>query len=149
MAADLSPWLLPPKEEPGAILRWVRRVSVAVSALLLAAVALVWLSEGRVLWPVIVAVAVALVNAAVMGPAIRDADARGPVTAPDEVAEMRRRGDRIAAVAHGLMLIVAPVLAYVIYGSTAALVLFVAGLISAAIVLHTRRRATGPDSPPR
>jgi hypothetical protein len=140
MSLHPSRWLRPPpKDRPGDVLRWVRRVSLATASLLVAGAALVWLDEDRVIWPVVVAIALVVLNAATMGSAIRRADKRGATADPDEVARMRRRGDRAAAATLAVMLIGVPVAGYAIYGEETAAVLLVAGALFAAIYPRARR----------
>ena len=75
----------PPRDRPGDVLRWVRRVSLATSALLVVGAALVWLDGDRTLAALVIGgVGIAVVNAATMGPAIRRADERGRPKDPDE-----------------------------------------------------------------
>jgi hypothetical protein len=90
------------------VLRWVRRVSVAGVVPLVAVALLVWGGEDRFLWPVIAVAAVVIVNAALMGPAIRRADEHGAATDPDELARRRREGNRGLAVIVAVMLTRSP-----------------------------------------
>jgi hypothetical protein len=134
-------WTPPPKERPGDVLRWVRRVSVAGVVPLVAVALLVWGGEDRFLWPVIAVAAVVIMNAALMGPAIRRADERGSATDPDELARRRREGNRGLAVIVAVMLTAVPALGYVIYGAGTAAVLFAANVVYSVASVRALRRA--------
>ena len=137
-------WLRPPPaDRPGDVLRWTRRVSLATAGLLLVGAALAWPDDHRVSWLVVAAVAVVVVNAATMGPAIRRADERGPVTDPDERARLRDRNGRRTVALLAVVLLGGPAIGYALYGAEGTVIPLVASLLWVAVYLGARRAVSG------
>jgi hypothetical protein len=97
MTARLKQWCgRPPVERPAEVLRWVRRLGIAVAAAGLLLAAQIWATDGSPPSALIAAFGLALVSAATLGPAIRKADREGVVTDAARLELMQRRGERAA-----------------------------------------------------
>jgi hypothetical protein len=81
-------------DHPGEVLRWLRRVCVAMALFLFLISARIWATDDSAPWVLLGCAGVLLLNALTLGPAIRRADSEGVITDADELQRRRRRGWR-------------------------------------------------------
>src|SRR4051812_30468904 len=136
MRARLRRWFAPPPpDRPGDVLRWVRRVSVAGSLLMLLFAAQLWAEDASPPWVLLGAAALGVLNASTMGPAIRRADARPAKRTP----EGRRRAERVQSVFLALVVVGGTLAGYVSGGTGVAVLAFVLASGSTALVWRWAR----------
>ena len=134
MGERLKRWFSrPPIDQPAEVLRWVRRISLAVAGGGLLVAAQIWATDGSPPWALLAAFGAAVAGAATMGPAIREAERRGPVTDPVERKRLRRRGDRAQWLVSAAVTIGCAVFGYIVDGVTGAAFLVCFALVSSAL----------------
>lgn len=141
MRSRLTQWFIPPdRGHPAETLRWVRRVSLLISAfgLIVAGQAALEGADKVVVW-VLVASAVLLASTwLTLKPAIRHAERRGPLTVEERTRAIRR-SDRGTLVMAAIYCVTFPIVGYVLEGTGGAIFFFVLGGAGAGLGVRTSR----------
>lgn len=141
MRSRLAQWFSPPdRGHPAETLRWVRRVSILISAfgLIVAAQLALEGADNVVVWVLVASAALLASTWLMLKPAIRQAEQRGPLTV-EERARAIGRSDRATLVIAAIYCVTFPIVGYVLEGTSGAIFFFVLGGAGAALGVRTSR----------